>query len=80
MKYWSQLEVEKIFEILYERQAAHIKPEMRKKSCILAETEELLLRFKEKSANDVIQEIGVSGIEIKEQCDGNCSHCQTKNE
>lgn len=80
MKYWSQLEVEKMLEILYERQAAYVIPEMRKKSCLLGETSSLLLDLKESSAEEFIREMGRPLVSVKEQCDGDCSNCRIKNE
>lgn len=45
MKYWSQLEVEKILEYLYDRQVARVSPDEVESNGPIQETRELMMRL-----------------------------------
>jgi hypothetical protein len=72
VKYYSQIEVEKILEYLYERQSARVKPELRRSCGPLQETAELIIRFKESSFESMTVDLGMTSRPSSEECGGEC--------
>jgi hypothetical protein len=72
VKYYSQIEVEKLLEYLFERQSARVKPELRSKCGPLQETAELIADLKESSFVVMSLELGKRRETRSDRCDGEC--------
>ena len=67
-----RLQVEKLLELLYERQAARVRPEMRHRCGPLQETAELIIRFKEMAIEDLSKDLGMDDPAACDECGGEC--------
>lgn len=67
-----RLQVEKLLELLYERQAARVRPELRHCCGPLQETAALIIRFKETALEDLSKEMSMDDPPYCEECGGEC--------
>ena len=72
MRYYSQYEVEQILEYLYERQAAWVRPELRKRCRPLLETAEMIADLKEAGFEAIALELGKRRDGDRDGCKGEC--------
>lgn len=67
-----RLQVEKLLELLYERQAARVRPELRHVCGPLQETAALIIRFKETALEDIARDMSMDDRPACEECGGEC--------
>jgi hypothetical protein len=79
VKYYSQIEVEKMLEFLYERQAARVKPDNRADCGALEELADLIIDLKESSFEVMSLELGKKQASGANKCDGCKEECVRKN-
>jgi len=72
MKYYSQLEVEKLLECLYDRQCATVPPEQVEDCGPIQETRTLMLKFSQDNAETLDLELWNNEPKPNRRCNGNC--------
>ncbi len=75
MKYWSQAEVEEMFEYLYQRQAVYIRSDKRDQCDMLQEAADLVIDIRESGFEAIDLERGRTMYQKKRRCSGKCDSC-----
>lgn len=72
MKYYSQLEVQEILGMMYERQAATVRPELRRACAPLIEGADFIIDFRESGYEALAVELGKTRRPERRDCDSEC--------